>query len=178
MLVWNTLLKTLKDTLVWGLLIFCMGYIWFLQENKQNIEPYVIEKVVEKPVIHETIQRETITEVQVKEKEKPTDPDVVVDTKDDVKVSLNGKQVSLTPTKGEEFNFEKDYIELRQNSSYNINIKNEPLEPSWGVGVGYTTNGKVAGMATARIKETPLHVWGMSDGQTSAVGIMFSTNYK
>lgn len=176
--MWSTLLKTLKDTLVWGLLIFCMCYIWFLQENKQNIEPYVIEKVVEKPVVHETIQKEIVTEVQVKEKEKPSDPDIVVETKDDLKVNLNGKEIPLKPVKGEEFNFEKDYVELRQKSSYNINIQNKPLEPSWGVGVGYTTNGKIAGMATARIKETPLHVWGMSDGETSVIGVMFSTNYK
>lgn len=176
--MWNTLLKTLKDTLVWGLLIFCMGYIWFLETNKQNVEPYIIEKVVEKPVIHETVQKEVITKVQVKEKENPTDPDIVVDTKDSVNVSLNGRKVSLTPSRQEEFNFDKDYIELKQNSSYDISIKNKPLEPSWGIGIGYTTNGKVAGMATARIKETPLHVWGMSDGKTSAIGVMFSTNYR
>lgn len=46
------------------------------------------------------------------------------------------------------------------------------------MGVGISTNKKVAGIATLRLGHSPVHAWGMTDGETSAVGIMFSTNYK
>lgn len=176
--MWNTLIKFLKDTLVWGLLIFCMGYIWFLESNKQDTNPHIVERVIEKPVIHETVRKEVVTQVQVKEKEHFNDPDIIMDTEDNIKVSLNGREVLLKPKGDDDFNFKDNYIELKQQSSYNIDINNKPLEPSWSIGVGYSSNKRVAGIATARIKDTPLHIWGMSDGKDSAVGIMFSTNYK
>lgn len=177
--MWNTLLKTLKDNFVLGALIFCVLYLGFLHYNQDNIEKVqVVERVVEKPVIQETVKREVVTEVKVQEKEKVTDPDVVLNTQDSLKVSVNGKEVNLKPKTDEKFDFKEDYVELRQNSSYDLKIDNKPLEPTWGVGVGISTNGKPAGIATVRLKQSPVHVWGMSDGETSAVGVMFSTNYK
>lgn len=50
-----------------------------------------VEKVREKPVIHEIVQKETINTITAKEKASPKDADLVVNTKDTVKVSINGK---------------------------------------------------------------------------------------
>lgn len=169
----DKLLDFLKANLALILVIILGGYIFM-----NNSSPQVVEKVVEKPVIQEVVHREVINTVQVKEKANPNDADIVVDNKEDLKISLNGKPFSLTPQNDKEYNFGKDYVELRQSSIYNINISNEPLEPSWGIGVGVTDNKNLAGIMTMRLKSSPTHVWIMSDGDTTAGGILFSTNYK
>lgn len=169
----DKLLDFLKANLALILVILLGGYIFM-----NNSSPQVVEKVVEKPVIQEVLHREVINTVQVKEKANPNDADIVVDNKEDLKISLNGKPFSLTPQNDKEYNFGKDYVELRQSSIYNINISNEPLEPSWGIGVGVTDNKNLAGIMTMRLKSSPTHVWIMSDGDTTAGGILFSTNYK
>ena len=120
-----------------------------------------VEKVREKPVIHEVVQKETINTITAKEKASPKDADLVVNTKDTVKVSINGK----------------DYLEFNQKSLYTLDVKTKALEPAWGVGMGYTSNNKPAGFFQVRVKKTPAHVWVMSDGKTHAAGVMFSTNY-
>lgn len=169
----DKLLDFLKANLALILVIILGGYIFM-----NNSSPQVVEKVVEKPVIQEVVHREVINTVQVKEKANPNDADIVVDNKEDLKISLNGKPFSLTPQNDKEYNFGKDYVELRQSSIYNINISNEPLEPSWGIGVGVTDNKNLAGIMTMRLRSSPTHVWIMSDGDTTAGGILFSTNYK
>lgn len=169
----DKLLDFLKANSALILVIILGGYIFM-----NNSSPQVVEKVVEKPVIQEVVHREVINTVQVKEKANPNDADIVVDNKEDLKISLNGKPFSLTPQNDKEYNFGKDYVELRQSSIYNINISNEPLEPSWGIGVGVTDNKNLAGIMTMRLKSSPTHVWIMSDGDTTAGGILFSTNYK
>lgn len=169
----DKLLDFLKANLALILVIILGGYIFM-----NNSSPQIVEKVVEKPVIQEVVHREVINTVQVKEKANPNDADIVVDNKEDLKISLNGKPFSLTPQNDKEYNFGKDYVELRQSSIYNINISNEPLEPSWGIGVGVTDNKNLAGIMTMRLKSSPTHVWIMSDGDTTAGGILFSTNYK
>lgn len=148
-----------------------------------NVYLFNLEKVVYKDKIVEipvkvSADVKTDNKVTVKSKENINDPDLVVNTKQDLKVSLNGKVVDLKPEKKESFNFGKDYAELENSTSFNLNIENKPLEPSWGVGVGYNTDKKLEGIFTARIKKTPLHVWATSDGHHTAGGIMFSTNYK
>lgn len=177
MLYVKQLLKSLKDNLSLVVAILCVAYITFLHFNPQ--EPKVVEKIVEKPIIQETVYKEVVTDIKIKEKTHSSDADIVVENTEDIKVSLNGKTFSLKPSKSDEkFDFSKDYVELRQNSQYNINISNEPLEPSWGIGVGVTDNKNLAGILTMRLRSTPTHVWIMSDGDTTAGGILFSTNYK
>lgn len=177
MLFVKSLLNSLKENLSVIVGIILIGYITFLHFNPPN--PQVIEKVIEKPVIQETIYKEVSTDIKIKEKVKSSDADIVIENTDDVKVSLNGKEFSLKPVNSDEkFDFSKDYIELRQNSQFNININNKPLEPSWGIGVGVTDNKNIAGIVTMRLKNTPSHIWIMSDGDTTAGGILFSTNYK
>lgn len=170
----DKLIQFLKTNLSLLLVILLGGYI-FLNNNNS---PQVVEKIVEKPVIQEVVHREVINTVRVKEKENVGDADIVVDNKEDLKISLNGKPFSLKPQNDKEYNFGKDYVELRQSSVYNINISNEPLEPSWGIGVGVTDNKNLAGIVTMRLRSTPTHVWIMSDGDTTAGGVLFSTNYK
>ncbi len=167
------LLDVIKNILIWGLIIFSLGYITYL-----HYHPITVEKVVEKPTVKETVVKEVVTKFEVKEKETPQDSDVVIKSKNDLKVTLNGKEVTLKPKDNEEFNFDKNYLELRQNSTTSIHIDNNPLEPTWGIGIGISSNKKVAGIATVRIKDSPFHVWVMSDGHSSAGGVMFSTNYK
>ena len=168
---WLNFIKTNLSTI---LVVLLCGYIFFNDNAPKEVE----QVIVEKPVIQEVVHREVISNVQVKEKQNEEDADIVVENKEDLKISLNGKQFSLTPENDKEYNFGKDYVELKQNSTYNIHISNEPLEPSWGVGVGVTDNRNLAGIITMRLRSTPTHVWLMSDGETTAGGIIFSTNYK
>ena len=170
----NKILEFLKENLSIILVILLSGYVFVTN----NSSPQVIERVVEKPVIQEVVQREVVNTVQVKEKVNKDDADIVVENKEDLKISLNGKLFSLTPQNDKSYDFGKDYVELKQSSIYNINISNEPLEPSWGVGVGITDNKNLAGLVTMRLRSSPTHVWIMSDGDTTAGGILFSTNYK
>ena len=167
-------LEFLKENLSIILVILLSGYVFVTNNNS----PQVVEKIVEKPVIQEVVHREVVNTIQVKEKASKDDADIVVDNKEDLKISLNGKLFSLTPQNDKTYDFGKDYVELKQSSIYNINISNEPLEPSWGVGVGVTDNKKLAGIVTMRLRSSPTHVWIMSDGDTTAGGILFSTNYK
>lgn len=167
-------LEFLKENLSIILVILLSGYVFVTNNNS----PQVVEKIVEKPVIQEVVHREVVNTIQVKEKASKDDADIVVENKEDLKISLNGKLFSLTPQNDKTYDFGKDYVELKQSSVYNINISNEPLEPSWGVGVGVTDNKKLAGIVTMRLRSSPTHVWIMSDGDTTAGGILFSTNYK
>lgn len=167
-------LEFLKENLSIILVILLSGYVFVTNNNS----PQVVEKIVEKPVIQEVVHREVVNTIQVKEKASKDDADIVVENKEDLKISLNGKLFSLTPQNDKTYDFGKDYVELKQSSIYNINISNEPLEPSWGVGVGVTDNKKLAGIVTMRLRSSPTHVWIMSDGDTTAGGILFSTNYK
>lgn len=167
-------LEFLKENLSIILVILLSGYVFVTNNNS----PQVVEKIVEKPVIQEVVHREVVNTIQVKEKASKDDADIVVDNKEDLKISLNGKLFSLTPQNDKTYDFGKDYVELKQSSIYNINISNEPLEPSWGVGVGVTDNKNLAGIVTMRLRSSPTHVWIMSDGDTTAGGILFSTNYK
>ena len=166
-------LEFLKENLSIILVILLSGYVFVT-----NNSPQVVEKIVEKPVIQEVVHREVVNTIQVKEKASKDDADIVVENKEDLKISLNGKLFSLTPQNDKTYDFGKDYVELKQSSIYNINISNEPLEPSWGVGVGVTDNKKLAGIVTMRLRSSPTHIWIMSDGDTTAGGILFSTNYK
>ena len=167
-------LEFLKENLSIILVILLSGYVFVTNNNS----PQVVEKIVEKPVIQEVVHREVVNTIQVKEKVNKDDADIVVENKEDLKISLNGKLFSLTPQNDKSYDFGKDYVELKQSSIYNINISNEPLEPSWGVGVGVTDNKNLAGIVTMRLRSSPTHVWIMSDGDTTAGGILFSTNYK
>ena len=167
-------LEFLKENLSVILVILLGGYVFVTNNNS----PQVVEKIVEKPVIQEVVHREVVNTIQVKEKASKDDADIVVENKEDLKISLNGKLFSLTPQNDKTYDFGKDYVELKQSSIYNINISNEPLEPSWGVGVGVTDNKNLAGIVTMRLRSSPTHVWIMSDGDTTAGGILFSTNYK
>lgn len=167
-------LEFLKENLSIILVILLGGYVFVTNNNS----PQVVEKIVEKPVIQEVVHREVVNTIQVKEKASKDDADIVVENKEDLKISLNGKLFSLTPQNDKTYDFGKDYVELKQSSIYNINISNEPLEPSWGVGVGVTDNKNLAGIVTMRLRSSPTHVWIMSDGDTTAGGILFSTNYK
>ena len=167
-------LEFLKENLSIILVILLSGYVFVTNNNS----PQVVEKIVEKPVIQEVVHREVVNTIQVKEKASKDDADIVVENKEDLKISLNGKLFSLTPQNDKTYDFGKDYVELKQSSIYNINISNEPLEPSWGVGVGVTDNKKLAGIVTMRLRSSPTHIWIMSDGDTTAGGILFSTNYK
>ena len=167
-------IEFLKENLSIILVILLSGYIFV----NNNHSPQVVEKIVEKPVIQEVVHREVVNTIQVKEKASKDDADIVVENKEDLKISLNGKLFSLTPQNDKTYDFGKDYVELKQSSIYNINISNEPLEPSWGVGVGVTDNKNLAGIVTMRLRSSPTHVWIMSDGDTTAGGILFSTNYK
>lgn len=167
-------LEFLKENLSIILVILLSGYVFVTNNNS----PQVVEKIVEKPVIQEVVHREVVNTIQVKEKVNKDDADIVVENKEDLKISLNGKLFSLTPQNDKTYDFGKDYVELKQSSIYNINISNEPLEPSWGVGVGVTDNKNLAGIVTMRLRSSPTHIWIMSDGDTTAGGILFSTNYK
>lgn len=167
-------LEFLKENLSIILVVLLSGYVFVTNNNS----PQVVEKIVEKPVIQEVVHREVVNTIQVKEKASKDDADIVVENKEDLKISLNGKLFSLTPQNDKTYDFGKDYVELKQSSIYNINISNEPLEPSWGVGVGVTDNKNLAGIVTMRLRSSPTHVWIMSDGDTTAGGILFSTNYK
>ena len=167
-------LEFLKENLSIILVILLSGYVFVTNNNS----PQVVEKIVEKPVIQEVVHREVVNTIQVKEKASKDDADIVVENKEDLKISLNGKLFSLTPQNDKTYDFGKDYVELKQSSIYNINISNEPLEPSWGVGVGVTDNNNLAGIVTMRLRSSPTHIWIMSDGDTTAGGILFSTNYK
>lgn len=168
------ILEFLKENLSIILVILLSGYVFVTNNNS----PQVVEKIVEKPVIQEVVHREVVNTIQVKEKASKDDADIVVENKEDLKISLNGKLFSLTPQNDKTYDFGKDYVELKQSSIYNINISNEPLEPSWGVGVGVTDNKNLAGIVTMRLRSSPTHIWIMSDGDTTAGGILFSTNYK
>ena len=167
-------LEFLKENLSIILVILLSGYVFVTNNNS----PQVVEKIVEKPVIQEVVHREVVNTIQVKEKASKDDADIVVENKEDLKISLNGKLFSLTPQNDKTYDFGKDYVELKQSSIYNINISNEPLEPSWGIGVGVTDNKNLAGIVTMRLRSSPTHIWIMSDGDTTAGGILFSTNYK
>lgn len=143
-----------------------------------NLEKVVYkDKIVEVPVKVATTIKEQ-EKVTVKPKESVQDPDLVIKNKQDLKVSLNGNVVDLKPEKQEKFTFGKDYAELENTTTFKLDIEQKPLEPSWGVGVGYNSDKRLEGIFTARIKKTPLHLWGTTDGHHGAVGIMFSTNYK
>lgn len=148
-----------------------------------NVYLFNLEKVVYKDKIVEipvkvSADVKTDNKVTVKPKESISDPDLVIKNKQDLKVSLNGNVVDLKPEKQEKFTFGKDYAELENTTTFKLDIEQKPLEPSWGVGVGYNSDKRLEGIFTARIKKTPLHLWGTTDGHHGAVGIMFSTNYK
>ena len=123
------------------------------------------------------MQKETISTITAKEKVDVKDADLVVNTKDTVKVNLNGKEMELAPKSSEKYEYGKDYLEFNQKNLYTLDVKAQAFEPAWGVGMGYTSNHKPAGYFQVRIKKTPAHVWVLSDGKTHAAGVMFSTNY-
>lgn len=153
--------------------------IYFFNSEKVVYKDKIVyqDRIVEVPV---KVNAETVSnnKVSVKQKQNVDNADIVLDTKQDLKVSLNGKVVDLKPINKEEFTFGKDYAELNYSTNFKLDLENKPLEPSWGIGVGYNTDKKLQGIFIGRIKKTPLHVWGTTDGHSGAVGIMFSTNYK
>lgn len=160
----------LISLLILGLLVGCV-YFYMHPKIKE------VEKIVEKPVIHEVVQKETINTITAKEKVNPKDADLVVNTKDTVKVSINGKEAEIKPKTSSKYEYGKDYLEFNQKNLYTLDIKTKAVEPACGIGMGYTSNNKPAGLFQVRIKKTPAHVWVMSDGKTHAAGVMFSTHY-
>ena len=169
--IFNTIKNNFMYILPWLISIILSLYIIYSPKD-------VIYKEVEKPVTVIKTEVKTVDSVSVKPKENVNDADIVVNTKDSSKVDLNGKELNLKPIEKESFEFGKDYAEIKHTSDYVLKIDNKPLEPTWGIGVGYNTDKKITGLFTARIKKTPLHFWATSDGHKTAGGIMFSTNYK
>lgn len=165
----------LSPKLSWGIALVLFAITCYLYLHPRTVE---VEKVVEKEVIKEVIVAKNETVGTVAHKMQTTDPDIVYNTKQTLDVSVNGKVVNLTPKDSEKFEFGKDYLKLDQQSIYTISIDNKPLEPTFGLGIGYSNNKKLTGIATIRIKKTPFQVWGMTDGKTRAVGVMANMNYK
>lgn len=169
--------EKIKDTLPYIIAIVCIIYAVYIHINSPTSEK-VIERVVNTPVVTEVVRTENTASVSVQTKKNASDPDLVYNSKQTFDVELNGERFNLKPENKDTFEYGRDYVSLKQESKYNLSIDNKPLEPIWGVGVGISTNKKVAGIATLRLGHSPIHAWGMTDGETSAVGIMFSTNYK
>lgn len=163
----------LKDRL-WILVLVLIGLNAYQYFNPKTVTEIKENKVI----VTETVEKEVVTTVSAKTKGNASDADVVVNTKDSLKVSVNGKTVDIKPTNKETFTYGKDYVELNQKSSYELKVESKNLEPTFQIGIGATSNNKVAGIGAVRIKKTPFHVWAMSDGKTTAGGILFSTNYK
>lgn len=159
----------------WGVALIASVLLLYLYITPKVVE---VEKVVEKEVIKEVVTTKKELVAQVAHKESAETPDVVCNSKDSLKVSVNGKTVNLKPQNSEKFEFGKDYLKLNQETTSTLNINYKPLEPTFSIGVGYSENKKLAGMLSIRYKHTPFSVWGVSDGKTNIAGIMINANYK
>lgn len=158
------------------LLVIALAYIIFYKPPLPK-EKVVVEKpIIKQEIIKQDIVHTTQSELTVKKKQKATDTDVIIDTKNDFKVSLNGKEIPIKGENGERFDFDKNYLSYKQESKYNLQIDTKPLQPSWGLGIGYSTNNKPAGLIT--IKHKSINYWLSSDGKTTAGGILLQGNFK
>lgn len=167
----------LKDSFPYIVMVLCVVYTVYLHYNAPTQEK-IIERVTTTPVVTEVVRTENTATIGVSTKQDVTDPDLVYKSKQTFDVEVNGEKFNLKPENKEAFEYGKDYVSIKQESSYNLKIDNKPLEPTWGIGVGVSSNKKVAGLMTVRLGHSPFHAWGMTDGKMGAAGIMFSTNYK
>ncbi len=129
-------------------------------------------KVVEKPAEHVVTETVTKTDIQYVPKPKPAAADIdVTIPKQELKVSVNGKEHAIQKSDNEKYVFDKNQLHLEQYSKSSVDIKVPVVDKTrhWSIGIGASRNG-TAGMLRFPISG---HVggWVYGDKRTVAGGV-------
>ena len=103
--------------------------------------------------------------------------DIEVSTgKPSINVKLNDKEVEIQKDDNEDYVFEKNKLQLTQNSQVNFDIHIDPIEVDdtkhWGIGAGYGSNGLAAIVEFPINKKNNVDGWIMKDRDMTAGGVM------
>ena len=129
-------------------------------------------KVVEKPAEHVVTETVTKTDIQYVPKVTTADPDVDIKIpKQQLTVSVNGKEHTIQKSDNEKYVFDKNQLHLEQYSKSSVDIKVPVVDKTrhWSIGIGASRNG-TAGMLRFPISG---HVggWVYGDKRTVAGGV-------
>lgn len=129
-------------------------------------------KVVEKPAEHVVTETVTKTDIQYVPKPTPAAADIAVTIpKQELTVSVNGKEHTIQKSDNEKYVFDKNQLHLEQYSKSSVDIKVPVVDKTrhWSIGIGASRNG-TAGMLRFPISG---HVggWVYGDKRTVAGGV-------
>lgn len=134
------------------------------------------EKIIEKevPVEHIVTQTKTVTDIQYVPKPTPAAADIAVTIpKQELTVSVNGKEHTIQKSDNEKYVFDKNQLHLEQTSKASLDIKIPTIDKTrrWSIGIGAGKDG-AAYMIRGPLKK---HVGAWVAGNKKAImgGISF-----
>lgn len=103
--------------------------------------------------------------------------DIEVKTvKPSINVKLNDEEIEVQKDDDEDYIFEKNKLQLTQNSQVDFDIRVDPIEidntKHWGIGAGYGSNGVAAIINFPINKKNNIDGWIMKDHDTTVGGVM------
>lgn len=145
---------------------FCFGFY----QGRVTTPEKIVKKEV--PVEHIVTQTKTVTDIRYVPKVTTADPDVDIKIpKQQLTVSVNGKEHTIQKSDSEKYVFDKNQLHLEQTSKASLDISIPTVDKTrrWSIGIGASRNG-TAGMLRFPISG---HVggWVYGDKRTVAGGV-------
>lgn len=131
-------------------------------------------KMVEKPVEHVVTETATKTDIQYIPKPTPAAADIAVTIpKQELTVSVNGKEHTIQKSDNEKYVFDKGQLKLEQTSKASLDISIPTVDKTrrWSIGIGVGKDGAVY-MVRGPLKGH-IGVWAAGDKQTVMGGVSF-----
>lgn len=151
---------------------FVLGAIFGCFLHSFTVEtPKPIVKV-EKEYINVPVEAKTKTIIKYVEKDEKQDVEVNI-PKTKLNVKVNNKNYEFEKANNEKQLFEKNKLQLDQESKVDINIKVPIVHKRWGLGVGYSVDEKSpAYIVKFPIKSDNLDGWIYKSDEDLAAGVM------
>ena len=130
---------------------------------------------VETPVERVVTQTKTVTDVRYVAKPTPSAPDVDIRLpKQELTVSVNGKQQTITKADSEKYVFDRNQLKVEQTSKAALDIHIPIVDKTrkWSVGIGGSKNG-AAYMVRAPVGKN-IGAWAAADKHTVMGGVSFN----
>ena len=99
------------------------------------------------------------------------DDDVTETNKYTYIYGVEGKQYRFTPEVKEDYKFQNNKLVIQREVNQKVDVT--VPQPSWGAGIGKSTNGGTAVIGTVRIPKTPINIWAYHSDRDNAAGLMF-----
>lgn len=156
-----------STAVIWVFLVFGVIIGWFL--HGFFTDPVI--KTIKVPIKAKT-EIKTVIKYIPKENAKDVDVDIQIPAQK-IKVKINDKVTEIQKTDNEEYIFDKNKLQLNQNSQLDLNIHVPVIRKRWGAGIGYSVDSNSeAYLIKFPVSKKNLDGWIFKSNKDIAAGVM------